>query len=410
MKIFTTTLLFLTLTISAFASQDKKTVKLRIQSQYGNLDETTVYFDHSISPAYEYQQDAQKVASDVPGVPVIYTITSDNIPCSINGFGELTNTETVSVGIVVNRPGNYSITATLLDNFAPTSIITLEDRLINRFIDLRTNFHTVYLDTTAMYPAEGRFFIHVTYPSSSSTTIAGCSNNDAQIQINTDPSRTWDSYQLFDALNNPVADSANVSSTVVFSGLAEGDYYLVRTYGAYTTTENFHINGNYIAASIGATAVQVATEENITFSANATHANHFEWDFGDGTLISGVAHPDLAFYEPGVYTVTLICSNDHGCSAQAQIQITVYQAVSGVKDVNAKDAAITSAGKNITVVLPEGSDNSTIQVYNLLGQPVFNSAVTQQRTTVSLDEPTGYYLVTVKNTDKVSTKRVFINR
>lgn len=409
MRIFTLTLLLATLTFSAFATQDKKTVKLRIQGQNGNLDEATVYFDQGINSTYTYQEDAQKVLSGVAGVPVIYSVTTDNTHCSINGYGNLSNTETVPVGIVVDVFGSYTLTCALLDNFSPTSIITLEDRFVNRFVDLRTNFYTVYLDTTDA--PEGRFFIHVSYPSTVSSTIAGCANNDASITINTDPSITWDSYQLFDALNTPVGNSTNVNATENFDSLAEGDYYLVRTYGQYTTSENFHINGNYIVANIGATATQVETQENITFSALANNANHFEWDFGDGTLIIGVANPDLSYYEPGVYTVNLLSSNNFGCSDNAQIEIIVTQSTStGVKEETANNISVTTQSKVVTVNLNNTvSNDAQVQIYNLIGQPVYNAVVNAERTTVSLDaQPVGYYLVSVKNNNKVSTKRIFI--
>lgn len=409
MRIFTLTLLLATFTLSAFATQDKKTVKLRIQGQNGNLDEATVYFDQAINSNYIYQEDAQKVLSGVAGVPVMYTVTSDNTHCSINGYGTLGSSETVPVGIVVDISGNYTLTCALLDNFSPTSIITLEDRFVNRFIDLRTNFYTVNLDTASA--PEGRFFIHVSYPATSSSTFAGCANNDASITINTDPSVTWDSYQLFDALNTPIADYTNVNTTVNFDSLAEGDYYLVRTRGQYTTTENFHVNGHYIVSNIGATATQVETFENITFSALANNANHFEWDFGDGTLITGVANPDLAYYEPGVYTVNLISANNFGCSDNAQIEIIVTQSTStGVKEETADNIIVATQGKTVTVNMNNTvSEDAQVQIYNLIGQPVYNAAVNAERTTVSLDaQPVGYYLVSLKNNNKVSTKRIFI--
>jgi PKD repeat protein len=409
MRFLTFTLLFVTLSLSTYATQHKKTVKLRIQSQNGNLDEATVYFDQAINPNYVYQEDAQEVLSGVAGVPVIYTLTTDNYRCSINGVGTLSNTEVVPVGVIVDVTGTYNLTGALLDNFDPTSIITLEDRNTGRFIDLRTNFYPVVLDSGAA--PEGRFFIHASYPSSSSKTVAGCANNDAELQITSDPSVTWDSYELFDAFNNSVGVFNNVNAPVTFTGLAEGDYYLLSTYGAYSTTEEFHIDGNYILANVGASATQVSTLENISFSANAINANHFAWDFGDGTLIIGVAHPDLAYYEPGVYTVNLHASNDHGCTDNAQIEIIVSQSVStAIKEETKNEIAIAAQNKTVTVTMNGvTNDDAQLQVYNLIGQSVYNASIVNEKTTASLNEqPSGYYLVSVKNSDKVKTKRIFI--
>ncbi len=409
MRLLISTLLLLTITVSTYATQEKKSVRLRIQSPYGNLDETTVYFDQGVSSAYGYQEDAQKVLSGVAGVPVIYTVTSDNIHCSINGYNPLSSTQLVPVGISVDMSGTYNITCPLMDNFDPTSIVTLEDRTLGVSTDLRTNFYQAQIDTADA--PEGRFFIRVTMPSSFASTIAGCNNNDAEVSVTTDPVITWDSYKLFSASNDSIGTFTNVNSTVTFTNLAQGDYYLIRTYGAYSTTQDLHIAGTHITVGIGATALQVATYENITFSALAVNANHFSWDFGDGTLITGVANPDLAYYEPGVYTVNLHCSNDNGCAADAQVQVIVSQSVStGIKEDAAKDIVVSAIGKTLNVNIPDAlSSNAQVQIYNLLGQPIYNAPLYSQKTTVTFDEhPLGYYLVSVKNNNKVSTKRVFI--
>ncbi len=410
MRFLTFTLLFTALSISAFASQNKEQVRIRIQSTNGNLDETTVYFDQGINSTYAYQEDAQKIVSGVAGVPVIYTVTTDNIHCSINGYGTYSTSQLVPIGIVIDESGTYNLTCPMLDNFDPTSIITLEDRTLGVKVDLRTNFYPVQLDTADA--PEGRFFIRVSSPSTFSTTVAGCTNNDAELHVTTDPSVIWDSYELFNANNDSVGMFYNVNTAVDFTSLAQGDYHMVRKYGAYSTTSNFHINGTYIAASIGASATQVVTYENVAFSANAINANHFEWDFGDGTLISGVAHPDLSYYQPGIYMVTLHCSNDHGCSANAQIQIIVSQSVTGIKEETAKEVSVVAQGKNITIDMNNPVNASAqMQVYNLLGQSVYNTPIVAEKTTVSLDEqPVGYYIVGVKNGDKTSTKRIFISK
>lgn len=411
MRFLTFTFLFSLLCVSTYASQDKKTVKIRIQSQQGNLDETTVYFDQGISADYQYQQDAEKVFSGVAGVPVIYSVTSDNRKCSINGYGTLGAAETVSLGVSVDRSGQYNLTATLLDNFNPTSIITLEDRQVGRSIDLRTNFYPVFIDSGAA--AEGRFFIHVSYPASYSSTIAGCTNDDGTLTINTDPSVTWGKYELYDSQNNLITDTSDVNTSITFTGLAEGDYRMVRTRGAYQTSQDYHVDGTMIQASIGASVVQAEVYQNISFSANAVNANHYEWDFGDGTWISGVAHPDLAYYEPGVYTVTLVSTNDHGCSTTSQIQIIVTEATTtGINDVTEKDVTVNAVGEIITIVLPGAvKTDAGVQIYNLLGQPVYNGNLLSEKSTVTFDEhPMGYYLVSVKYNGKVSTKRVFISK
>ncbi|MFN8323186.1 MAG: PKD domain-containing protein [Chitinophagales bacterium] len=409
MRILTLTLLLAVLSGSAFATANKKQVKLRVQAPSGNLDEATMYFDQGINPTYNYQEDAQKVLSGVAGVPVIYSVTADNIDCSINGFGTLSSTEVVPVGLDVDANGTYTITAPLLDNFDPTSIIRLEDRQAGVFTDLRTNFYLAQV--TDNEPASGRFFLHVSYPSAVSHVAAGCANNDGKLLVETDNSIVWDHCNLFDSFGNAVGAKNNVTGSFDFRMLPEGDYYMAFTYGSYTTTQPFHVNGNSVVADVSATAVNVATFEDVTFSAIATNTNQYEWDFGDGTLIVGVAHPTLSYYTPGTYTVNLKCSNSQGCYDNAQITINVTLA-SGVQEINANQIDVIAQGKDVVVEMTAAPEKSAgIQIYNLIGQSVYSNNLTTQKSTISLaTQPVGYYLVSVQNADKVSTKRVFIGK
>src|SRR3954464_15503130 len=115
MRILIFTLFLATLTLSSYASLDKKTVKLRIGGQNGRLDEASVYFDQGVDSNYIYQEDALKVLSGVAGQPVMYSITADNQHVSINGYGLLTTSEVISLGVSVDVTGSYNITASVLD-------------------------------------------------------------------------------------------------------------------------------------------------------------------------------------------------------------------------------------------------------------------------------------------------------
>lgn len=55
----------------------------------------------------------------------------------------------------------------------------------------------------------------------------------------------------------------------------------------------------------------------------SSNANSFQWDFGDGT--GSDQSPAYHFYEdPGAYTVTLIASNDNGCSDTLAVDSAVF--------------------------------------------------------------------------------------
>lgn len=410
MKYLNFTLLFVMLASTAFASQNKSEVVVRIQAQTGHIDEATLYFDNGINPTYVFQEDAQKVYSGVAGVPAIYSLTSDLVDCSINGFGTSAASQEIAIGYDVDTDGLYDISAPLLDNIDPTSIIRLEDRQLGVFTDLRQGKYNVQLNDAD--PATGRFFIHISRPVQVTTTASGCSNNDGLIEVSLDNEITWTSCSLMDAFNNQVGTYNNITGQFDFTGLAEGDYYLVFNYNSYSTTQSFHITGRYVITSIVASKQVVEVGEIIEFTASSTNSNNYSWDFGDGTLINGVAHPTINYYQAGEYVVTLICANDYGCSDNAQVNVTVTEAtISGINEKRGDNAHVYAAGKEIFVNLNTTANDAQLQVFNLLGQSVYSAPVATQTETVSLDEqPTGYYLVSVKNAGILSTKRVFLSK
>ena len=310
MKYLTFTLLFAALTSSVFASQNKAQVVVRLQAQAsGNIDQATLYFDQGINSVYVYQEDAQKVFSGVAGVPAVFSLSSDLIDCSINGYGSTASTQEIALGYDVDADGMYDISAPVLDNVDPTSIIRLEDRTQGTFTDLRLSKYSAQLYDAD--PLTGRFYLHISRPVQVVKANAGCTNNNGTITVTQDNSIAWTSCTLLDAFNNQVGTYNNVSGQFDFAGLAEGDYYMVYAYGPYTTTQTFHIEGHYVLANIVASSHTVEVGEMIDFSAVTTNSNHYSWDFGDGTLINGVANPSLNYYEAGEYVVTLICNNDH---------------------------------------------------------------------------------------------------
>lgn len=408
MRVLTFTLLFAAFSANLFATQDKKTLKIQLQAQGGNLDQTIIYFDQSIQPVYNYQEDAQKVFSGVAGKPELFSVSSDNVKLSNNGFGTLSNTEVVALGFDVDATGTYTISASQIDNFDPTSIIRLEDAQSGNFTDLRQSGMQVSLNDND--PQTGRFFLHITRPSTFGSVNSGCQNNDGKLTADFDNSVQWTLVNLYDAFNNQIGSYSNINGQFDFTSLSEGDYRMVMAYGNYTTTKDFHVSSNYVVADITASAVIAETWEEINFYSNATNSNQFQWDFGDGTLITGVANPSLAYLTPGIYTVSMIASNQYGCADNANITVTVSEKTTGIKDVKEVAASITSWGKSIQITLNnEPATDAKVNVYNLLGQNVYESGEVNKTMTVELNnQQNGYYLVSVKNGSAQSTSKVLL--
>ena len=410
MKALTFTFLFFAFSSTLFASVEKKTLKLRLRAPSGNTDETTLYFDQGITPIYNIHQDAAYVFSNLPGIPEIYSLTADKHACSINGIGTLDTARSIYLGYHVGYPGIYTISASLIDNFDPTSIIRLIDNQTGDTLDLLENFYQVQLDSSDF--TYNRFQVLISSSVQYSSVNSNCANTGGSITISPDPTITWTLCQLIDSANNVVQTYTNINGPLTFSGLAQGSYHVVYTYNQYTATNSFYLSGNFVVAGIGVPSQQIYTYRDVTFDALTTNANQFSWDFGDSTVILGVAHPTQQYFLPGTYTVNLYSANSSGCSATAQATVVVLDGnPAGINEQTKKEPTVYAGAKlvNINMNGVALTDNSQVLVYNLLGQVVKSSRLNTQTQNISLEsEANGYYLVSIRNAGTTNTKRIFI--
>ena len=410
MKALTFTLLFFAFSSALFASEQKKTLKLRLQSPSGNTDETVLYFDEGITPIYNIHQDAAYIFSNLPGIPELYSLTADKHACSINGIGTLDTARSIYLGYHVGYPGTYTISASLIDNFDPTSIIRLIDNQTGDTLDLLENFYQVHLDSSDF--TTNRFQILVSTAVQYSSVNSNCSNTGGSITISPDPTITWALCQLVDSNNNIVQTYTNVTGPLTFAGLAQGTYHVVYTYNQYTATNSFYLSGNFVVAGIGVPTQPIYTYRDVVFNALTTNASQFSWDFGDSTLINGVAHPTQQYFLPGTYTVSLYSANAAGCSASATATVVVLDGnPAGINETTKKEPIVYADAKQIYINMNGATltDNPQVLVYNLLGQVVSSSKLNSQTQSLNLsNEANGYYLVSIRNAGATNTKRIFI--
>jgi PKD repeat protein len=408
MKVLFSILLLLGFTTSLFATNEKKQLQLLIRAQNGTTDQTTIYFDLGVSPAYSYPEDEPKQMNHIPGVPDLFSLSSDSVKCSIIGYSPLVQTAVIGLGVQIDSTALYTFSLTGFDNFDSTTLVILEDRQLHIFKELQVDFYTVLLthnDTT------GRFFLHVTKAVQFNTISAGCNNTNGVIEINADSPLVWNAVSVSDSGYVPLTSYTNPSGQFNFDNLPEGLYHVTLNYDNYVTTKNIQLNGAYIIVSISASSRNVAVGQNINFYSTATNTSGYIWSFGDGAIITGIANPTDVYYSAGIDTVSLLCTNSSGCSAIAQIVITVTWSA-GLSNQVAKGISIISEGaKTIKVMMNDVAINDAeLKIYNILGQSVYSSPVTAGQMQVSLSgQPSGIYLVSVINAGIVTTAEVYIN-
>jgi PKD repeat protein len=334
-------------------------------------------------------------------------MSSDNVLCSTNGYSDLSSSEIIPLGIKTDTAGLHIFTAILLNNFDKSTIIELEDRQEHTLVDLRINFYAVQFADNQI--VNGRFFLHVSRAVTFSSLTAGCSNNDGELQLYQDNSIVWSAYSLFDSTGYLVQSATNISGDYRFLNLSEGNYNLVMAHGDNIIEKRVHINGNYIVAHIHPSSFTASVNQEITFYTTAHNTTDYRWSMGDitETEISGMANPTYAYLQAGVYNVVLTGSNSAGCAYRDSVTVTISSAT-GMANINSNSRNITSNASVITVVLNEEiKQGAELVIYNLLGQPVYTSPITELNTVVALsNQATDYYIVSVVNNYKVSTKRI----
>lgn len=400
-------LFFLSTICSGFASTNAKQVRLRIQDGLsGFADDATVYLDAGVSTGYLYSEDVQKVLNANTAIPQIYTLTSDSVACLFNSNGPFTSEVVIPVGFKVGDSSIYRISANLIENFEPTTVVRLEDRQLGVFHDLRMGLYS-FIVNQAMQ-VDNRFYLHVSYPTAITTMPAGCANNNGKIMCVQDTSIKWSNVQLYNANNTLINSFYNISGNFEFTLLSEGNYTMAFSYNAYATSVPVTVDGNQVTAGISVSSDTVAVGETIYFSATTTNTTSIFWEFGDGTAVFGVANPDNYYSAPGNYTVMLTCANGFGCQDTQSITIVVRDASTGIQETS-------SAGNSLAMVKDQLSVQSVtaavVYVYNLNGQLLLTQKVEAGLNRVPVSElPSGAYLAALQTADGRVTKKFVLTR
>jgi PKD repeat protein len=143
----------------------------------------------------------------------------------------------------------------------------------------------------------------------------------------------------------------------------------------------------------------------------AQGATSFNWNFGDGTIITnGPANVSHTYAQAGTYTVTFEASNGI-CSAVANTTVEVTNAT-GLTSVSNSNLQVAGVGSKVTVRFGnkmEGTGN--IEIINMLGEIVAHLDNVSMKGTKEIELSniaTGQYLVKITNNTQLFTEKVYL--
>jgi PKD repeat protein len=165
--------------------------------------------------------------------------------------------------------------------------------------------------------------------------------------------------------------------------------------------------------SASATSVDMNANTTVNFTATAQGATSFNWNFGDGTVVTnGPANMAHTFASVGTYTVTFEASNGI-CNTVATTTVEVTNAT-GLVAINNSKLQVVGVGSKVTVRFGnkmEGTGN--IEVINMLGEVVAHLDNVSMKGTREIEMSNiaaGQYLVKITNGNKLYTDKVFLSR
>lgn len=399
---------FFLLSFSASAQTDA--IRLRIDGN-NYSDETIVRFVNGATDGFDSSYDAWKLFSPNTQVPSLYTQIDSVSPLSINALPQLDHKWTVGIFADISVAGTYTITPTEPGPFLPNVCIMLEDLSTGAYYDMRNGQSPAFTLAAGNNNGQPRFLLHFTVPVSFSVQGATCYGSmDGQAVLAKAGCHNW-SYTLSDAAGNPVTSGLSVNENDTVTGLAAGTYTIVSsTPSGCTETASFTVSQPAsMNPSFTCDTMKFLSQASIQFNGTVSNASSVSWDFGDGSPASAQASTAHTYTAAGSYTVAFTAFNGT-CSETVSRVVTIMPdpVTTSISDNNESPLMIWSAGN--TLMIEGNRSDMMLHVYNMLGQEVMQSTLESAggKTSVQVNVPSGYYLVSLKNNGSQVFRKVFI--
>lgn len=403
------------LTVTAFlsflcavgiAAKPQQQVRLTVANLATGLqDETTIFFDSTGTTPFSIFEDLGKVFNPNQSFPQIYSLSSDSVACYSNAYGLFTGPVSISIGVRLDSVGYYSISASQISYFDAASMVLLEDRQTGNFYNLRTSSCPLYNNQPQF--VIGRFVLHISYPPAITLTDADCDNLNGAINVYQEPTVKWTSCEVFDSVGFTMGSYSNINGNFSFTGLPQGNYTVEFTYGDYVTTKFAYVRGHKIEVTASADPYVATVGQPVQFYTATTNAGIFDWSFGEGSLISGVANPEMTYYQSGAFMVVVECSNQWGCYAADTLIVKVGQAT-GIAETGAEPVKVFGAKKSIVMENLAAGETNWI-VSNLLGESVAVGNAANSTETIDLNnQPNGVYIVTLNSPQGRLSRKIIL--
>lgn len=372
------------------------------------IDITTVAFNSDATSGFDPDYDANKLSGSL-GRHNLYT-SNNGKWMSKNILRSIEETSTVNLNMEAGVTGSYTFNFDGLSSFDPTSYIMLEDKKLGTMYDVRNGDYNFTSDASDAWE---RFVLHFTPAAQVATTPQDC-DAPGTITVTQPGTAVW-SYQVTGSDTTVVGAGVLSNNDSITLIVPAGTYTLTLVdSNNYTVMKTITVAGTYTSpASFTSNTTTAETGDDVMFDCVTTNALEYEWDYGDGTVVTGQAPVTSHQYaDSGTYTITLTITNADGCVSVATQTVTITQpVVSGIQNNGREPINIWSNANRVFVDFSgQGNVDATVEIYNVLGQLLvlepFNRSSIYTRAINGLEA--AYVIVRVKNEGEVKVKRVLV--
>ncbi len=349
-----------------------------------DYNETLIAFKEDATDGNDPQYDATKLRGNAD-IAMYSKIGNEDF--AIQALSQLTVDKTIQIGIEASSNGTQVFRLKQVENLPETAQIILEDRKLGIFHNLRNNpeYSYDYVASTDTL----RFSLHFKPEVIMSASTESCVQNDGEIIINSPSSTPW-TYHVTTQSGVNVSQGENFSGTTTVHNLAGGIYFisLNNQFGSTINQAIEVASGSPVVATASAITPMVElSNAEVSFTASIQGANESTWDFGDGTIVTGILNPVHVYTAAGSYTVTFIASNST-CMDVKTMVVTVRDLTTGMNSIGSTafsmfpNPAVNST--TVSLRLPERQAELVFNILDASGKLVKSQTFKNVDATVSL--------------------------
>lgn len=409
-----------------FSSFSKKTstapamIRLNMSGAPNYLDECIIYYQAGATDDFDSDYDAYKLfgPNPAPHISVDYNSTL----MAINGISPVAQSFTTSIRATTHTTGNFTITASDIQDLPVGTCVLLTDLFTNTTVNLLITPYTFNLSNTT---TTSRFVLKITYntlPIASELTHPSCQIvNGGKIKIigsGNDPLN----YIWTNTSGTVMKNSIGIAGSDSLTNLSSGNYHVEVTStsdACYRNEADFNIIGVTIPISSFSSpdTVIASTSTNFSTSNLSTDCENYSWNFGDATSINTNFEPSHTYSTPGVYNVKMVGISNTGCKDSTTKAITVMALSTNISDITKQDIKLINVGNNSFVIKLNSSqiDELAIELYDLTGKSISKERKENLKGTENVflnfdGFVNGIYLISINHQNKnLSTSKIIIN-